>query len=276
MTFVRSRSLFGWQAAFHAGLAAAAFVAAAVAVAPAVYGQAPADNTLTAAEQSAGWQLLFDGKTIDKWRVYNGTEHPGELVGRRRRDHRRRRRRAATSSASTSSATSSSRSTSRSPRTATAACFYRGVEAKGEPIYHSAPEYPGDRQRRPPGRQERPGPLLRRQLRHPRYPPQPASACKPAGEWNSARLIVKGAHVEHWLNGTKVVDYELWSEEVEGPGRGQQVQGVARLRHGRGRPPRPPGPRRRSRVQEPQNAGAEVNSTVSQQPAVRRCAATAR
>ncbi|MFI5077373.1 MAG: DUF1080 domain-containing protein, partial [Vicinamibacteria bacterium] len=60
----------------HAGLAAAAFVAAAIAGAPAVYGQAAADNTLSAAEQSAGWQLLFDGKTIDKWRVNNGTGIP--------------------------------------------------------------------------------------------------------------------------------------------------------------------------------------------------------
>lgn len=32
---------------------------------------------------------------------------------------------------------------------------------------------------------------------------------KPAGEWNSSRLIVKGDHIEHWLNGVKVVDGTL-------------------------------------------------------------------
>ena len=69
MTFVRSRSL-------PAALAAAALVAAAVLAAPSLHGQASADNTLTAAEQSAGWQLLFDGKTIDKWRANNGTGVP--------------------------------------------------------------------------------------------------------------------------------------------------------------------------------------------------------
>lgn len=36
---------------------------------------------------------------------------------------------------------------------------------------------------------------------------------KPAGEWNEVRLVVNGAHVEHWLNGTKVVEYELWSDD---------------------------------------------------------------
>jgi hypothetical protein len=32
------------------------------------------------------------------------------------------------------------------------------------------------------------------------------SAAKPVGEFNHSRLVVKGKHVEHWLNGVKVVD----------------------------------------------------------------------
>lgn len=39
-------------------------------------------------------------------------------------------------------------------------------------------------------------------------------AAKPAGEWNASRILVKGMHVEHWLNGTKVVDASLDSDDA--------------------------------------------------------------
>lgn len=32
---------------------------------------------------------------------------------------------------------------------------------------------------------------------------------KPVGEYNQSRIVVKGNHIEHWLNGVKVVDGEL-------------------------------------------------------------------
>ena len=41
---------------------------------------------------------------------------------------------------------------------------------------------------------------------------------KPAGEWNRARIVLQGNHVQHWLNGVKVVDCEIgssdWNERV--------------------------------------------------------------
>lgn len=43
--------------------------------------------------------------------------------------------------------------------------------------------------------------------------PVPRGIVQPFDTWNTSKIIVNGAHVEHWLNGTKVVEYELWSPD---------------------------------------------------------------
>ncbi len=44
------------------------------------------------------------------------------------------------------------------------------------------------------------------------YPAVPG-VVRPVGEWNTARIVVRGNHVEHWLNGTHIASYELGSPE---------------------------------------------------------------
>jgi hypothetical protein len=45
-------------------------------------------------------------------------------------------------------------------------------------------------------------------------PPNASKRLKPVGEWNSSRLVFRGNHGEHWLNGSEVVEFELGTPEM--------------------------------------------------------------
>jgi hypothetical protein len=86
--------------------------------------------------------------------------------------------------------------------------FYRGTR-EYDHIYWSAPEYQLlDDALHPDGHNR----LTSAAAAYALYA-APAGVVKAGGEWNSARIVVDGARVEHWLNGQKVVDYELWSAD---------------------------------------------------------------
>lgn len=66
-------------------------------------------------------------------------------------------------------------------------------------------------------------------------PVQVPTKVKPVGEWNQSRLVIRGNQVEHWLNGEKVLAYELGSAETKAalaqskfknsPGFGDKIKG---------------------------------------------------
>lgn len=86
--------------------------------------------------------------------------------------------------------------------------FYRATEEYNK-IYWSAPEYALlDDARHPDGRNV----LTSAGAAHSLYAP-PRGVVKEAGQWNSTRIVVRGSHVEHWLNGQKVADFDYGSPD---------------------------------------------------------------
>ena len=87
--------------------------------------------------------------------------------------------------------------------------FYRAGEDQ-EAAYWTGIEYQVlDNERHPDGRN---GPDRHAAAVYGMYAPTAARPL-PVGEWNQGRIVARGAHVEHWLNGAKVADYELWTPE---------------------------------------------------------------
>jgi hypothetical protein len=87
--------------------------------------------------------------------------------------------------------------------------FYRGDESEPE-IYRTAIEYQVlDNDRHPDGKngRDRWASAL-----YGLYAPDKI-ATRPVGEWNQTRIVVRDHHIEHWLNGEKVVDCQLGSSD---------------------------------------------------------------
>jgi hypothetical protein len=154
------------------------------------------------------WRVLFDGKNTDAWRGYKMAAMPpawsivdGTL----------------TKSKTTEDIITKDEFSDfefemdwKVEKAGNSGLFYRGSE-EFDRVYWSAPEYQLlDDANAPDGK----NPLTSAGAAYGLYAP-PRGVVKPAGEWNSTRIIVKGPHVEHWLNGQKVVAYELWSPDWE-------------------------------------------------------------
>lgn len=165
-------------------------------------------NTLSAAEKQAGWKLLFDGQTTRGWRGYQKKETPAGWV--------------VEEGTLTRAAPAGDIITEKQYKDfelslewkisegGNSGIMYRVTEG-AEDTYETGPEMQVlDDARHPDGHNR----LTSAGSDYGLYA-APAGIVKPAGEWNAVRIVVKGRHVEHWLNGTKVVEYELESPDWE-------------------------------------------------------------
>ena len=91
-----------------------------------------------------------------------------------------------------------------------AGIFYRGTE-EYDKVYWSAPEYQLlDDSGHPDG-----GSRLTSSGADYGLYAAPAGVVKPADQWNSTLIVVNGNTVQHWLNGQKLLEYEVGSPDWE-------------------------------------------------------------
>ncbi|MCA9271109.1 MAG: DUF1080 domain-containing protein [Planctomycetales bacterium] len=160
-------------------------------------------NQLTDAEKSAGWQLLFDGSSKTGWRNYNkpdasdkwviedgalkSEKGAGDLITEGQYDYYELSLECI------------------SPSGGNAGIIYRCAEPKGPP-YVTGPEIQviGDMN---PKSKNSAGSC------YDMYAPT-KDVLKPNGQWNSVRLVIKPDNqVEHWMNGEKICEYTIGSDD---------------------------------------------------------------
>ena len=167
------------------------------------------DNTLTKKEKRAGWKLLFDGKSTSGWRFYNNNEADGwEVVNGQlhcKTDGVSKRADLVTTD---EYAGFELQVDWKVDKGANSGILYHVVESN-RPPYESGPEYQliDDE-----GYHDKLEDWQKSGSDYAMHPPAKLAA-KPQGQYNHTRIVVNGAHVEHWLNNQKVADFEMWTPE---------------------------------------------------------------
>jgi hypothetical protein len=161
---------------------------------------------LTAEQRAAGWRSLFDGTSTSAWRGYKDQSFPAgwTIVD-------------GVLTKSTSSPDLVTKDKFGNFELAfdwkiapggNAGVFYRGTE-EYDHIYWSAPEYQLlDDARHADGRSR----LTSAGADYAVYP-SPAGVVKAADEWNSSLIVANGNHVQHWMNGQKLLEYDVGSPD---------------------------------------------------------------
>lgn len=168
----------------------------------------PSPNTLTADQRTDGWRLLFDGTDLSQWRGFQMDSLPS---GWQAVDGALTRVGPGADIITKDEFTNFDlRLQWKIAPKGNSGIMYRVTEADSA-TYRTGPEMQVlDDAGHPDGASR----LTSAGSVYGLYP-APEGVVKPAGEWNDARIVVQGNHVEHWLNGQKIAQYELGSPEWE-------------------------------------------------------------
>lgn len=166
----------------------------------------PLQNTLSDAEKAEGWKLLFDGKSTAGWHGFGKQPAKGwEVV-----DGALVRTGAGGDIVTDEEFGSFELKMEwRISAAGNSGVMYHVKEEQGlRWPWETGPEMQVlDNAEHPDGR----NPLTSAGSNYALYAP-PKDVTRPVGLFNEARIVVRGPHVEHWLNGEKLVEYELWSD----------------------------------------------------------------
>jgi len=169
-------------------------------------------NTLTDQERADGWRLLFDGRTTTGWRGFRKAEMP---TGWQVVDGALSRVAPAGDIVTVDQFESFELAFDwRIAPGGNSGVFFHVTE-DAEAVWHSGPEYQilDDA-----AHQDGLKPETSAGSDYALHAPARAAARTP-GTWNEGRIVVRGNDVEHWLNGEKIVVYELgstdWMERVK-------------------------------------------------------------
>jgi hypothetical protein len=165
-------------------------------------------GVLTPAERADGWRILFDGTNLNAWRGYKRADVPeGWVVAGG----------TLTKTKPVEDIVSKEEFGDfdlqiewKIGEAGNSGIFYRGTE-EFDKIYWTAPEYQLLDDIKAADNKTR---LTCAGAAYGLYP-SPPGHLKQVGEWNLTRIVAKGAHVEHWLNGFKLLEYEAWSPDWE-------------------------------------------------------------
>lgn len=167
-----------------------------------------AHNALTDAERADGWHLLFDGETTNGWRNFNATDVSsewqvedgtltlteqggGDLITDEMFENFELAIDWRISEAGNSG------------------IFFNVTEGEDyDAVFETGPEYQLLDDESAADNQD---PTHRAGSNYDLHAPS-EEAVRPAGEWNTTRIVVDEGRVQHYLNDVMVVEYELWTD----------------------------------------------------------------